>query len=63
MADIRFSLQLEGVDENDRLDFARDLPTTVEDTEALRRATTVGQLDIEIYRRDLCDGKRNRSVP
>lgn len=38
---------------SDRLDLARDLPTTVEDTEALRRATKVRPLDIEAYLRFL----------
>jgi len=35
------------------LDLARDLPTTAEDTEALRRARTIRPLDLEAYLRFL----------
>jgi hypothetical protein len=38
---------------SERLDLARDLPTTAEDTEALRRARTARQLDLEGYLRFL----------
>ena len=38
---------------SDRLDFARDLPTTAEDTEALRRARTARLLSIDEYIRFL----------
>jgi len=37
----------------DRLDLERDLPTTADDTEALRRATRVRPLDLEDYLRFL----------
>ena len=38
---------------SERLDLARDLPTTAEDTEALRRVRAVGSLDFEGYLRFL----------
>ena len=38
---------------SDRLDLARDLPTTAEDNDALRRARGVGALDLEAYLRFL----------
>jgi hypothetical protein len=34
---------------SEKLDLARDLPTTAEDTEALRRARTPRPLDLEAY--------------
>jgi len=40
-------------DRSERLDLARDLPTTAEDTEALRRVRAVGPLDLEAYLRFL----------
>jgi hypothetical protein len=38
---------------SERLDLERDLPTTAEDTEALRSAKTVRPLDLEAYLRFL----------
>jgi len=38
---------------SDRLDLANDLPTTADDTAALRRARTAGRLDLEAYLRFL----------
>lgn len=38
---------------SERLDLARDLPTTAEDVEALRRAKTVRPIDFESYVRFL----------
>jgi hypothetical protein len=38
---------------SETLDLARDLPTTAEDTEALRRAKTASPLDLEDYLRFL----------
>ena len=38
---------------SERLDLARDLPTTAEDTEAQRRVRTIRPLDLEAYLRFL----------
>jgi hypothetical protein len=38
---------------SERLDLQRDLPTTADDTEALRRAKTARPLDLETYLRFL----------
>ena len=38
---------------SDRLDLVRDLPTTAEDTDALRLARTIRPLDLEEYLRFL----------
>jgi len=38
---------------SDRLDLARDLPTTAEDTDALRRARAIRPLDLDEYLRFL----------
>jgi hypothetical protein len=38
---------------SEKLDLARDLPTTAEDTEALRRARTIRPPDLEAYLRFL----------
>ena len=38
---------------SERLDLVRDLPTTAEDTDALRRARTVRPLDLGAYLRFL----------
>ena len=38
---------------SEKFDLARDLPTTVEDSEALRRAKTIRPLDLEAYLRFL----------
>jgi hypothetical protein len=38
---------------SDKLDLARELPTTAEDVEALRRARTLKPLDLEDYLRFL----------
>ncbi len=54
MADIRFLLQLDGVDaRSERLDLARDLPTTAEDSAALRRTKALRRLDLPGYLRFL----------
>ena len=38
---------------SERLDLSRDLPTTAEDTKALRRAKSIRPLDLEAYLRFL----------